>query len=167
MWSPIAGGTDIVPRKRADLLHVAFLLGLAGKALLGLSQIAGGLTLVVSPPDALPHLVDWLARNELAEDPSDPLALWVERGLSHASFAAGGFYVVYLLAHGGMNVAMAAALATRRPWGYPLALLFLGAFIALQLFEYARTADPVLLLLSGYDILIVLLVLREWRRAQA
>ncbi|EYD77899.1 hypothetical protein Rumeso_00626 [Rubellimicrobium mesophilum DSM 19309] len=154
-------------RERPDLLHAAFVLGLFGKALLGLGQFAGGVALAMSPPGTLPRLVDWMARNELAEDPTDPFARAVERLLAHANLAPGGVYTVYLLVHGLLNLFIVAGLALRLPRAHAFAMLCLAGFVAYQVSEFVRTGDPILLVLSAYDLGVILLVRHEGRRANS
>lgn len=146
-----------------SLAHKAYGLSLLAKALIGGLQMAAGLALAAVPTESVIGFVRTLARYELVEDPGDPAALWVLRALTNLPVGAEGFYIVYLLLHGVLNLTLCAALVARLGWSFPVAIAVLVGFIAYQVVEYFGGQGTMMLVLSLVDLLVIVLVLREWR----
>jgi len=153
---------------RASELFVewSFRLSLATKALLGLAQLAGGIGLVASSAQAVVAFVDWMARNELAEDPHDLVFSTVVGWASHLSASSEHFYAFYLVAHGVLNLGVALALLFGLRGAYRVSLVVLAGFVVYQLLRFAGSHDPVLLVLTAIDLFVIALVLLEHRQAR-
>ena len=142
----------------------SYRLSLAFKALLGFTQLAGAVGLMLAPTGGPKAFVDWLVRNEMADDPADPLANAVMHWVAHLSSASEHFYAIYLLGHGLLNVGVAAALLFNIRGSYHVSLAVLWAFVAYQLYRFSLAHDPVLLLLTAVDLAVIGLVLLERRQ---
>ncbi len=156
------GHSDRVPDRSAA--HALYLISLAAKGILGLTQLGSGLLLMLAPSGWITDLVHSLAKIELVEDPGDPIALWVMHALPQSLLVPGGFYSIYLLIHGLLNLALVLALIARLGWAFPVSILVLFGFVAYQTVEFALGADPMMLVLSLIDLVVIALVLREWRQ---
>jgi len=145
------------------LVEWSYRLSLAFKGLLGLLQLIGGAGLMAAPKSAIVGFVDWLTRNELAQDPTDPVARAVTHWVSALSVSSEHFYAIYLLGHGCLNLGVAAALIFRIRGAYHVSLVVLGAFVAYQLYIFTYRHDPMLLVLSAVDLAVIVLVVLERR----
>ena len=157
----VQGPSDAVPR--SGFLHKSYELSLLLKALLGLTQLVSALILYLTPNGGITDFVTWLTSQELSEDPVDGVALWLLQSARDLSISTIAFYVLYLLAHGVLNLGIVLSLWARLNWAYPVSIVVLLVFVAYQLYEYSVTGSPMMIVLSLFDLLIALLVWREYR----
>ena len=62
---------------------------------------------------------------------------------------------------------MVVMLWARILWAYPAAVMVLSGFVIYQLTEFVRTGSPFLLVLSGFDLVMIALVIQEYRVLRA
>ena len=81
-----------------------------------------------------------------------------------AEFASGNrtFVILYLGLHGIVKLALVVALLRRWMPAYPVAAVVLGVFVVYELYRAVRTGSVVLPLLAAVDILIIIMVVREY-----
>ena len=151
----------------ARLLHRLFEASLVVKGLLAGAETLAGLGLLVTSGGLVRRFVDGLTRYEIAEDPTDRLATAARHYAEALSFQTQHFYALYLLSHGILKLLMVAALAAGALWAYPLAMAVLGGFVAYQMYAWAQDGSPALLLLSGFDAILIALVWQEFRTRRA
>lgn len=147
----------------AGFLHRSYEISLLLKGLLGLTQMASALILYLAPAGGITGFVTWLTSQELSEDPGDLVVLWLLQAAQGLSISTVNFYVLYLLAHGALNLGVVLLLWARLIWAYPLSIFVLLVFVAYQFYEYSVTGSPTMIVLSLFDLLIALLVWREYR----
>jgi uncharacterized membrane protein len=133
------------------------------KGLLASGEAVGGLGLLLTPNMAILRLVAWLTKHEIAQDPTDPMATWFRRAAEAFPIQVQHFYAWYLMGHGFLKLLMVFMLARRILWAYPLAMAVLAGFVTYQIHHWTESHSVVLLLLSGLDTLMIVLVFREWR----
>ncbi|MCW2812458.1 MAG: hypothetical protein JWP61_2916 [Friedmanniella sp.] len=145
-------------------LDRVFAVGIIAKGLNGLAELVGGALLLVLGPHQIQRVVAVLTQGELSEDPHD----WVA---SHLLRSAGGltagtvtFGAIYLLAHGAVKVVLVVALLLDKRWAYPWMIGVLLSFIGYQVYRIALAPTAGLIALTVFDLLIVALTWREWRR---
>jgi uncharacterized membrane protein len=150
--------------KPQDWLDRVFEIGIIGKGLNGAAELIGGLLLLFLTPDRIHHLVASLTQGELSEDPHDFVA-------THLLHTAGGlsgktllFGAVYLLAHGIVKIVLVIALLLNKLWAYPWMIVVLVLFIGYQSYRIALTPTAGLIALTVFDLVIVVLTWREYRR---
>ena len=144
-------------------IHQAFRVSVILKGLHALSEIAGGLLFyAVSAPTVL-RWVNLLTQEELTEDPRDFIATHLISAAQHLTGATQSFYAFYLVSHGLIKVALVAGLLREKLVAYPLSLAALGAFVVYQLFRYSYTHSFGLILLTIFDLVVIVLVWQEWR----
>jgi len=147
----------------ARWLHQLFEASLVIKGVLAVAEALSGLGLLLTTNAMILAFVDWLTRNELAQEPTDAMALWVRRLAQTFSMETQHFYAIYLISHGALKLVMVLLLAFRVVWAYPAAMVVLAGFVVYQLHHWTVTGSPVLPVLSGFDLLMIWLVWREWR----
>jgi uncharacterized membrane protein len=77
---------------------------------------------------------------------------------SSARFAA-----LYLLSHGLVKVLLVTCLWLNKLWAYPLTIAVFGAFAVYQVFRFTHTHSWALVILTIFDVLIILLTWNEYR----
>ena len=143
-------------------LHQLFEASLLLKGFFAVTELLTGLTIFGIGPQRMMALVNWVTRNELVEDPSDPMASTAIRVAHGFSVETAHFYGYYLFAHGIIKLVMVAMLARRALWAYPAAMVILAGFVAYQLYRYTHDHSIGLLVLSALDFVMIWLVLREY-----
>jgi uncharacterized membrane protein len=151
-----------VKQKNIDRLFKASLMV---KAVDGFLETAGGVLLLVVSPSTLNSIVAFLTQHELAEDPRDFLANYLTHLASTLSTNTLMFAAAYLLVDGGLKIFLAVAVLEKKAWAYVPALLFLSAFIVYQLYRFLYSFSLLLLLLALFDVVVALLVWREYERS--
>ena len=151
---------------RRDALDTTFNVTLVIKGLDGLLELLGGVLLLVISPDTIDRWAHSLTQHELSENPNDFFVhhlLRLTDDLHHTQV----FGAVYLLTHGLAKLVIVVGLFRRERWAYPVAFVFLGGFIVYQI--YRMTYDPSigLALLTAFDVFVVWLTWREYRRTKA
>ena len=117
-------------------------------------------------PATLNHVAHQLTQHELSQDPNDYLArhlLRVTANLHKTQL----FGALYLLTHGLVKIAVVVGLFQRRRWAYPVAFVFLGGFVIYQLYRLTYAPSVGLALLTVFDLFIIWLTWREYRRTKA
>jgi uncharacterized membrane protein len=147
-----------------DAIEVTFVLSLLAKAALAVFQLAAGFALLVLPANAATGLIGFMARNELAEDPTDPIAQMINSWVTSFDPQASHFYVVYLLGHGAIHTIVVLSLLLKWRIAYPFSLTSLFAFVAYQLWHFTQSPDIILLALSAVDVFVIVIVILEHRR---
>ena len=155
-----------LPKASAGL-EWSYRLSLAGKGGLGLLQLVGGFALWLSPGGSALRFADWLTRNELAGDPDDPLSLLLLKAAQLVTTPdAENFYTLYLIGHGVLNFGVVIALLFRIRGAYYASMATLIGFVAYQLWTLTKGFDPMLIVLTGIDVVIIVLVLAERRQTR-
>lgn len=144
-------------------IHQIFRVSVILKGLHALVECAGGLLLWVVSSATLVHWVNLATQGELAEDPRDRIATALYHAAQQLSPGAQHFYALYLLLHGVIKVVLVAGLLREKILAYPLSLAALGLFILYQLYRYSFTHAPGLIVLTAFDLFVMVLVWHEWR----
>lgn len=148
-------------------LHKLFQASLLFKGILAGAEAIAGVGLYFTSNPAILHYVAWLTRHEIAEDPTDTMAVLAQKSVEALSIQTQHFYALYLIAHGGLKLVMVLALAWRIVWAYPISMVILAGFVAYQLHGFWHGGSPLLLALSALDMLMIALVWREYRLLKA
>ena len=149
------------------LLDRTFFVSLIVKLADGVLELIGGAVLLVMTPGQIQTAVAAVTRGELAEDPNDLVANLLVRYAGQLNVSLTFFGAWYLLAHGVVKVLLVAAVLRDHLWAYPWLIGFLVAFIGFQSYELVVHYSWGLLLLTLFDVFIVYLTVREYRRHKA
>jgi len=144
-------------------IHRAFEISVLLKGAHAVVECLGGLVLALVSADWVTGTINRLTQEELVEDPHDFLATHLVAFASQFSVTTKNFYAFYLLSHGVVKLALVAGLLRGKLWAYPASLVVLGLFIAYQAYRYSHTHSIGLLVLSLFDILVMVLVWHEYR----
>jgi uncharacterized membrane protein len=149
------------------LLDRTFFVSLIVKLADGVLELVGGAVLLLMTPGQIQTAVAAVTRGELAEDPNDLVANLLVRYAGQLNVSLTVFGAWYLLVHGVVKVLLVAAVLRDHLWAYPWLIGFLVAFIGFQGYELVVHYSWGLLLLTLFDIFIVYLTVREYRRHKA
>ncbi len=150
--------------KPRDWLDRAFEIGILVKGVNGAIEIVGGLLLLFTTADRLRQLVSAVTRAELSKDPHDFIATHLLHTTSDLTGHAILFAAVYLLIHGTVKVVLVIALLLDKLWAYPWMIGVLLLFIGYQSYRLMLDASVGLIALTTFDVLVVTLTWREYRR---
>jgi uncharacterized membrane protein len=154
---------DASARRTERLFRIALLL----KGLDGAAELVAAIVLLFVSGTAVHGLVAEIVSRDLLGPPDGFLARHLVAGT--AEFASGNrtFVVLYLGLHGVVKLALVAALLRRWLPAYPVAAVVLGVFVVYELYRAVHTDSVVLPLLAVLDILIIIMVVREYRLLRA
>jgi uncharacterized membrane protein len=153
--------------RKAALRELLFRAGVLLKGLDAVLEIAGGIALWAISPGMIVRWVGLLTQDEIREDPHDLVANALRHAASHFSLAGEHFVAIYLLGHGLVKIFVVGALLRNKLWGFPLAFVIFGAFIAYQLYRFTLTGGMGLIALSAFDLIVVALIWLEYRAVKA
>ncbi len=156
-----------VKLRSSSALDRTFWVVLVLKGLDGVVELIAGVALLLVTPAQLEAAARALTGHELHEDPHDPIANWLLHYTGTLSVSATIFGAVYLLVHGVVKIILVVAVLRDKLWAYPWLIGFLVAFIGWQVYEMVVHFTWGLAALTVFDILIVLLTVREYRVRRA
>ncbi len=146
-----------------QLNHRLFVLTIAAKGVLGVIQLATAMVLYFGALQKLPSFAQWLVRNELAENPTDYIALKILQIAGRAPATDVSFYTTYFAAHGLLHIAVVAALLAGVRWAYHAAIIVLSLFVIYQVVEWFAVGGFMLIVLTVIDLAVIYLTVRERR----
>ena len=144
-------------------IHAVFEASLLVKGGNALIECAAGGAIAVTGSDSIHALVGRLTRTGWLANPHNFLAAHLLDWASNFSIASQRFVAFYLLSHGIIKLVVVIGLMRERRWAYPVSLVALAGFIAYQLYRYSFTHATALLLLTAFDLFLIVLVWHEYR----
>jgi uncharacterized membrane protein len=150
--------------KRGQLLHNSFEIGIFIKGIDGILEILGGLLLIIINPLRLNKLIILLTMHELSEDPKDRIAHFLIGISRQFSVSSQHFGIFYLLSHGIIKLILVCMLFQRKIWAYPVTIVSLVFFIGYQLYRYLYNHSIWLMILTAFDIIIIILTWIEYQK---
>jgi len=150
-------------RLSQPLLDRLFRIGITIKGLDGLVEVIGGVLLLFLPMGTL-HGWASISTYHLLQDNHAFIAHTLMKLDQQVTAGVALFAALYLLGHGFIKIALAAALLRRHYRVYPWAIGFLLLFIFYQSYRIGYDHSTALAILTGLDAIITWLVYLEWRR---
>jgi len=144
-------------------VHNFFVVSVILKGLNAVLELMGGLAAFFVTKPIVIKIVELLARNELAEDPSDIVANYFIHLAYDYSSSFQIFISVYLLIHGAAKLFLVYNLLKKRLWAYPSAIAVFSLFVVYQIYAYIISPSFSLIFLTMLDILIIILTLFEYK----
>lgn len=128
-----------------------------------LIECIGGLVLAFVSTSAITSLVNSLTQDELIEHPNDFVAAYFLGLAQNFTVSDEHFYAFYLLSHGIIKLFLVIGLLRRKFWAYPVSLVVLGLFIVYQLYRFSYTHGFGLIVLTVFDVVVMVLIWHEYR----
>lgn len=145
------------------IIHRIFEVSVLLKGGHALIECLGGIALYAVSTASISSLVRLATQSELVEDPNDLVATYLLQAAQGLSFSSKQFYAFYLLSHGLVKLLLVIGLLRNRLWSYPASLAALTLFIAYQIYRYSYTQSPGLIVLTVFDVFVMVLIWHEYR----
>jgi uncharacterized membrane protein len=152
------------PCNHESALDRTFRISISLKGLDGLLEIVGGLILFFIAPATLHSWIRTFTAHELAQDPHDFIANHLLHSATQLSRSTTLYAAIYLLSHGIAKVVLVVALLRNQLWAYPWLIALLAVFIIYQIYRLSHRVTAGLLLLTLFDIFVLVLTVLEYRR---
>lgn len=165
----IAGQADLKrpARLRSHMnerrIHQLFEISILLKGTHALIECIGGLILAVVSTESILRLANRIAQPELLNDPKDFIATHLLAWAQDFSVGTKNFYAYYLLSHGLVKVLLVIGLLRGKMWAYPASLVALALFIAYQLYRFNDTHSIGLIILTIFDLVVMVLIWQEYK----
>ncbi len=144
-------------------IHQLFEVSVWLKGAHALIECIGGVLLYLVTTETIASWVNKFTQDELVEDPNDFIASHLSKMAAEFSVTSKEFYAFYLLSHGLIKLLLVVGLLRGKLWSYPASLVALGAFMAYQVYRYSYTYSPGLLVLTVFDLFVMVLIWHEYR----
>jgi uncharacterized membrane protein len=154
-------------KQKGKHIRLLFKIGVVFKGIDGAIETVAGIALFFTTTASLCNLVGWITHGEMQEDPTDFVSTHLVNFFQHLSVNTKYFVSVYLLSHGLAKVVLAIGLLRGKLWAYPTALTIFGLFLCYQIYRFAHNHSMGLGLISLLDVIILVLILREYKCLKA
>lgn len=144
-------------------IHLIFEISLLLKGAFAFFEIVGGILTYFVTQQFLLAIVGFMTQEELSEDPRDVIANYLLHATQNLSVGAQHFTALYLFSHGVIKLWVIVGLLRKKLWYYPTAMVAFGLFIVYQLYRFSFTHSVFLLLLTAFDIVVIVLTWHEYR----
>jgi uncharacterized membrane protein len=144
------------------LVYHTFNLTIVLKAINGILEVAGGLTLLFGRP--IERLLMNLVQYELAEQPANFISQFLFDFFTNLTLSTRYFISTYLIFHGLVNLFLVISLWRRHLWAFPVAIILFSIFVTYQFYRLYLNYSLDLLLISIFDVLVIILTFLEYRR---
>jgi uncharacterized membrane protein len=152
---------------KQDLTDRAFHIGLLLKGLDGLLECIGGIFLLLIKPEQINSWAKTLTEGELSRDPHDFFASHILKTAHELTGASLLFGALYLLSHGVVKLVLVVEVLRNHLWAYVALIVVTGLFVVYQVYRIADQFSFSLFLLTIFDLIIIYLTQKEYRRHKA
>ena len=152
------------PKRTQDFTDKAFRTGLYLKGLDGLLETIGGILLLLIKPEQINHFAKWITQGELSQDKHDFIANHILKTAHSLTGASLIFGALYLLSHGLVKIVLVFEVLRGHLWAYVALITVTALFVVYQVYRLTVKFSASLLLLTLFDILIIYLTQKEYRR---
>jgi len=144
-------------------IHQIFTISVLLKGAHAVIECVSGLALALVRPGAIQDFVSAITQHELIAKPNDFIARHLLHWAAGIDVSTQHFYAFYLFSHGIVKVFLVVGLLRRQLWAYPASLVVLALFIAYQLYRYTHTRGVGLIVLTVFDLFVMVLIWHEYR----
>lgn len=149
------------------LLDKVFEIGLVIKGFDGAVEFLAGLLLVFVSPASIHRFLAFITQQRLSENPHDKFAHFILHSADSLNVSNKWFVIVFLWIHAGVKLISVIGILRNILWAYPFALTCLGLLTLYQVYSIILNASIGLILLTAFDIFILVMILLEYRRVKA
>lgn len=148
--------------KEIKLTFEAFEIGMILKMINAVLEIFGSILFFFVKPSTWHRLILRLTQHELITDPRDLVANYLQKVSADLTIRGAHFTSLFLFSHGIIKLFLVYGLLKKILWVYPVAVVTFSGFIIYQLYRYTISGSPWLLVLSIFDLIIVILTILEY-----
>jgi uncharacterized membrane protein len=142
-------------------IHRIFVISLILKGLNSFLEIIGGILFLFT--GSVTIILSFLIKGELIEDPADFVASHIQQVIPYFSMHGQLYASLYLLSHGIIKIILVVSLLRNKLWAYPATIVVLFLFIAYQLYRLTYAYSLTFVLLTLFDIFIIVLTWHEYK----
>lgn len=146
-----------------DLLWL-FDLALILKVINGSLEMLAALLVLFVPPSLVLRLAEFATSGELAQDPSDPIALAIQTAAQTFTVHSHYLLAAYLALHGVVKVLLVIGIFAKKRIAYPLFMISLAIFGAYEAYRGFVLHEMLLQALAIFDLALLVLTSYEYRR---
>lgn len=153
-----------VESTRRSVLDHVFGIGVVVKGIDGAIELVVGVALLLVP-GWVDAVLDAIIDKALAGSSTVDVLIATVVGHADTQLASGGtaLLIAFLIAHGAIKLGLVYALLKRILRAYPWAIGILGVFLVYQLVALSMSPSVLQVLFSALDLVIIVLVWREYR----
>lgn len=144
--APFRATIKTVPLIRERTYHLFFEIGVIIKAAIAVAETLAGIFLLAANPATVNGAILRLIGGGF---------LTPERQ---------SFWAFIALSHGIVKLALVAGLLKHKLWSYPASAAVFTLLVAYQIYDLIFSASVLLALVTVFDIVVILLILHEYRR---
>jgi uncharacterized membrane protein len=149
---------------KQDLTDRAFRIGLIFKFVDGLLECIGGIFLLLVNPEQINSWAKSLTEGELSRDSHDFIASHILKTAHDLTGASLLFGALYLLSHGIVKIVLVIEVLRNHLWAYVALIAVTALFVVYQVYRIIDKFTLSLLLLTIFDLIIIYLTQKEYRR---
>ncbi len=147
-------------------IHEIFQISILLKGAHAIVECVGGVIIAFVSVGAIRSVIDRITHDVAMADRRAFFATHLSHWAQGFSPQSKQFYAVYLLSHGVVKLFLVIGLLRGKLWAYPASLIAIGLFIVYQIYRYTYTHGIGLILLTVFDIFVIVLVWHEYRLAK-
>ena len=145
-----------------DWTRLLFTIGIIGKGVDSLLEIAGGVLLLT--PVTVNNTIQYLLVHELLNQGRHPTIAKLQYSAAVHLSEASPWAAVYLIVHGTAKVVLIAAIFFRKRWGYVGLMWVLSIFALIEFVKGAMDASWPTIIFGVGDCILVFLIWKEYRQ---
>lgn len=148
------------------IFHKGFQFGILVKAINSTLEIICGILLVFLSPSRLNNLIIALTQHGLSQYPENVIADFIIKLSSKFTVNTQHFGIFYLVSHGIVKLTLIIFLWKGKSWAYPVTIASLIIFILYQIYRYIMKSSMGLIILTIFDIIMIILTFIEYIRVK-
>ena len=149
--------------KGADAAERMFIIAVAIKGVDGILEVVGAFLLSLVRPSALNSFVAVLTEHELKGAKSDAIFLALRQMFVDVNPSKLHFAAAFLFIHGAIKAFMAVTLLSGKPWSFQVGTGLLALFMIYTGHRLSIGWSWLLFAFLVFDLITLVLVLREWQ----
>lgn len=143
-----------------------FEAGLLIKGIDGAIEFLGGLLLVFVSPSSIHRFLAFITQQQLSQNPHDKFAQFILHSADSINTSNKGFVILFLWIHAGVKLISVIGILRNILWAYPFALITLGLLMLYQVYSIYLKASLGLILLTAFDIFVLIMIWQEYGRVK-
>jgi len=144
--------------------HELFRWGVIVKIVISCGEILFGVAFLFISYDAMRQLGVHLFGNELLEVPLDIWLRYAVLGFQNFAATSESFWSFLFISHGVVKLFLSWGLWRGKLWAFPTAAVIFAGFVVYQFYQLTYVNSIFLWLITIFDILLIVLVVHEYRR---
>jgi uncharacterized membrane protein len=145
------------------LFHSLFRVGVVLKGIDAALETAGGLILLIVPPDKIGQFIASITQYQLIQNPNNLFAKAAEKSIE-VTTESHLWVALFLLSHGSVKLLIVVGMILKKLWAYRVGLVAFSGLVIYQICHYLKTHSSGLLILTGLDLVFIFLAWREYRQ---